>query len=263
MNLQLTTSSSGSSQRRFVIGDVHGHYEGLMQLLESIAPGPLDDVYFLGDLIDRGPGSAKVMELVRQEEYTTLIGNHEQMLIDAFPDDHISMPEFQAWLYSGGLSTFKDYGNDLEKLIDDVAWLRKQLYQLDLGDVWLVHAGLNPRYAIAEQTIEDVCWIRDQFHSSPKPYFSDKLIITGHTITFTFPKVEPGQLVRGKGWLDIDTGAYHRKSGWLTALDLDRWIVHQVHVHTQELRQCALEEIVVNIEPSQIGHRLEELAKVA
>ncbi len=46
---------SATSHRRIVIGDVHGHYQGLMQLLEAIAPTAEDKIYFLGDLIDRGP----------------------------------------------------------------------------------------------------------------------------------------------------------------------------------------------------------------
>lgn len=44
---------SQNKQRRIVIGDVHGHYEGLMTLLTAIAPSSNDQLYFLGDLIDR------------------------------------------------------------------------------------------------------------------------------------------------------------------------------------------------------------------
>jgi len=44
-----------------------------------------------------------------------------------------------------------------------------------------------------------------------QPYFPDKLIIIGHTITFTLPGVSPGKLATDRGWLDIDTGAYHPK----------------------------------------------------
>ena len=63
--------------RRIVIGDVHGHHDGLMTLLEALAPGSDDRVYFLGDLIDRGPKSAQVLDFVQQSPYQTLLGNHE------------------------------------------------------------------------------------------------------------------------------------------------------------------------------------------
>jgi hypothetical protein len=56
------------SQRRVVIGDVHGHYECLMLLLAKIAPTSEDQVYFLGDLIDRGPKSAQVVEFVKEND---------------------------------------------------------------------------------------------------------------------------------------------------------------------------------------------------
>lgn len=244
-----------STQRRIVIGDVHGHYEGVVKLLEFITPAQDDQIYFLGDLIDRGPESSKVIDLIRNENYTTIIGNHEQMLIDAFCHEHLSVPELQAWLYSGGNATFANYENDLDKLLDVVLWFQTQPYHIDLGDIWLVHAGLNPKLDLEEQTIEDVCWIRSAFHSMSEPYFSDKVIITGHTITFTFPDVEPGQLVQGEGWIDIDTGAYHRKSGWLTAFDLDRWQVYQINVHTSEKREFCFEDAVKRIQPNQVSNK--------
>ena len=55
--------------RRIFIGDIHGHYDGLMMLLDEIAPTAEDQVYFLGDLIDRGPSSAQVLEFVQKSGY--------------------------------------------------------------------------------------------------------------------------------------------------------------------------------------------------
>jgi serine/threonine protein phosphatase 1 len=45
--------------RRIFIGDIHGHYDGLMRLLEAVDLDFQDDVYFVGDLIDRGPKAVK------------------------------------------------------------------------------------------------------------------------------------------------------------------------------------------------------------
>ncbi|WP_008318490.1 hypothetical protein [Leptolyngbya sp. PCC 6406] len=115
---------------------------------------------------------------------------------------------------------------------------------IDLDDVWLVHAGIHPELPIGEQTAEELCWIRDRFHNNPMPYFPNKLIITGHTITFTFPDTTVGQLVEGPGWLNIDTGAYHPRSGWLTGLDLDNELVYQFNVYDQTQRLRSLEESI-------------------
>jgi serine/threonine protein phosphatase 1 len=56
-------------QRRIVIGDVHGHYYALMSLMEAIAPSQDDQIYFLGDLIDRGPHSAQLVQYVIENNY--------------------------------------------------------------------------------------------------------------------------------------------------------------------------------------------------
>ncbi len=240
-----------TTHRRIVIGDVHGHYNGLMTLLEAIAPGSADRVYFLGDLIDRGPQSSQVVEFVIANSYTCLLGNHEQLLLDSFANEKAQAHILQVWLYSGGHATVASYpesGIPAEHL----DWMRTLPTYLDLGDIWLVHAGVHPQMPILEQTVDQFCWIRDEFHSIQKPYFPDKLIVTGHTITFTLPGVPPGKIAQGEGWLDIDTGAYHRKSGWLTGLDVTNNLVYQVNVFDNCVRTLPFEKAVVRIEPMQI-----------
>ncbi|MBI4780463.1 MAG: serine/threonine protein phosphatase [Oscillatoriophycideae cyanobacterium NC_groundwater_1537_Pr4_S-0.65um_50_18] len=244
-----------ASDRRIFIGDVHGHYDGLLHLLEMIAPSQADQIYFVGDLIDRGPKSAHVIQFVREQGYFCVMGNHEQLLLEAFPEsDRVSQYALQAWLQSGGQSTVASY-TDPELLLENITWLRTLPTHLDLGDVWLVHAGLHPRLPLQAQTSQEYCWIREEFHSSLKPYFADKLIITGHTITFTLPGISPGELARGRGWLDIDTGAYHPKSGWLTALDHTNDQVYQFNVFNKRSRVLPFAEAVVNVEPAQITRR--------
>ena len=105
------------------------------------------------------------------------------------------------------------------------------------------------------QTSDQLCWVRDEFHSMETPYFSDKLIVIGHTITFTLPDVTPGKLAQGQGWIDIDTGAYHPKSGWLTGFDITNNQVYQFNVHQQRSRILTLKEAVTSIEPSKIKRR--------
>jgi serine/threonine protein phosphatase 1 len=246
------------SGRRIFIGDVHGHYDGLMQLLEAIAPDAEDQVYFVGDLIDRGPKSAQVIEFVRSHSYPCVLGNHEQLLIEAFPDNRASQYALHAWLQSGGQSTVASYGKP-ETLLENLDWLRSLPNYLDLGDLWVVHAGLHPGLPAHEQTVQEYCWIREEFHSIPQPYFANKLVITGHTITFTLPGVAPGELAQGQGWLDIDTGAYHPKSGWLTGLDFTNQQVYQVNVFQNKLRVLPLAEAVIQIEPQQVLARRRQL----
>ncbi|MDB9373958.1 metallophosphoesterase family protein [Nodularia sphaerocarpa] len=245
---------SETSQRRIVIGDVHGHYEGLMKLMEAIAPASEDQVYFLGDLIDRGPKSCHVIDFVKDHNYGCLLGNHEQMLLSILTGANVSTPAMQAWLYGGGQATIASYENGTIPE-EHLEWLKTLPLYLDLGDIWLTHAGVDPELPLAEQTAEQFCWIRDEFHSISQPYFCDKLMIIGHTITFTFPGVLPGKLAQGQGWLNIDTGAYHPRSGWLTGLDTTNNLIYQINIFNNSVRTLPLAEGVVMVEPSKIAGR--------
>ncbi|NJM68277.1 MAG: serine/threonine protein phosphatase [Acaryochloris sp. RU_4_1] len=235
------------SLRRFVIGDVHGYYQGLLDLLSLLNLNDLDKVYFLGDLIDRGPDSARVVSLVKQHAYTCLMGNHEQMMFAALTNLSWNSEVLPIWLQAGGRETLQSYSSK-QHLREDLEWIKTLPYYLDLGDYWLVHAGVNPGLSLDTQTIQEFCWIRREFHNMAEPYFGNKVIITGHTMTFTFSGVEPGQIVQGAGWLGIDTGAYHPRSGWLTALEISSQMVYQVNVHNHTSRIHSLSEVLYPLE---------------
>ena len=93
------------SNRRIVIGDIHGHFDGMMALLDKLSPGAEDEVYFLGDLIDRGPKSAQVVDFVKNSPYQCLMGNHEQLMLNAMPEVGNNQQAWQAWLYSRSRKT--------------------------------------------------------------------------------------------------------------------------------------------------------------
>ena len=218
-----------------------------MKLIDFIELNSDDKLFFLGDLIDRGNRSADVVRWVIEKGHTCLRGNHEQMCLEAFNSDEGSLI-WKGWLMNGGTNTLESYGKEgLPR--EHLEWMQQLPLYLDLGDSWLVHAGLNPNLPLELQGAAEFCWIREEFHRATEPFFDDKIIITGHTITFVFPGVTPGNLVLGKGWLDIDTGGYHPKSGWLSALDLDSATVYQCNTFTNELRVNPLSEITTVIEP--------------
>ena len=233
--------------RRIFIGDVHGCYDGLMLLLNTILADRDDQVYFLGDLINRGSKSAQVVEFVRKSPYYCVLGNHEQMLLDYFQDKPVIKKTIEK-----AASTYKETINsylqlDISLLPVHLEWFSNLPVYLDLGDIWAVHAGVNPLLPLDKQTKKEFCWIRQPFYSTSKPYFPDKLIIAGHTPTFKFGGIVPGKLVQGKGWLDIDTGAYDSRSGWLTGLDMTNRKVYQANVFSRKTRVLALEDIVQKV----------------
>ncbi|HIK36335.1 MAG TPA: serine/threonine protein phosphatase [Thermosynechococcus sp. M98_K2018_005] len=244
---------AGPKDNRLVlIGDVHGHYEGLCRLLDLISPRVGDRLYFLGDLVDRGSSSASVVELVRQCGYGAVRGNHEDMMLLTFEGKQINAARLFVWCNSGGDQTLASY-TSTDLLREHLDWLHTvPLYQ-DLGDVFVVHAGLNPYLSLEQQGSQECCWIREQFLCHPKPYFADKTIVVGHTLTFTFPGVEAGKIVRGAAWLGIETGAYHRRSGWLTALDWTNQWVYQVNVLYGGTRQGELTQFLTDLGLASAG----------
>ena len=215
--------------RKLFVGDIHGHYDSLQRLFDLICPEVADEIYFVGDLIDRGPQSAKVVDFVRRFGSGCVRGNHEDLLLDAVVDGNFDPRGLDKWVASGGNTTLDSYTNAIDTLMEDVLWMKTLPLYIDLGNTWLVHAGLNPDLSLAEQGSHDFCWIRKKFHSANVSYFPDKQIIIGHTMTFTFPRALPGKIVEGPGWSNIDTGAYDSRSGWLTALDWENQKVYQVN----------------------------------
>lgn len=85
--------------RDFVIGDIHGCYDAVRNLLNTIGFRPsVDRLFCVGDLVDRGPQSIDVLNLARQHWFFSCRGNHEQMLIDYLRASHEKQPYDKTWL---------------------------------------------------------------------------------------------------------------------------------------------------------------------
>ena len=123
-------------KRHFVFGDIHGRYTTFRRLLDAIDyDSNTDVIYSVGDLIDRGPDSAPVVEFFQNEHCHAILGNHEHMVM--CPDDWEDI-----WMYPGNggpatLRSLEEYGVDLQ-------WLRKRCASLpvclDVGDESHPHA---------------------------------------------------------------------------------------------------------------------------
>lgn len=220
----------------YVIGDIHGCYDLLVDLLQRIAAdleaaaAGSSRLIFLGDYVDRGPNSAEVLSsLVWIERHGPrpaifLKGNHDQVMLDYLADPVRN----SLWLRIGGAQTLRSYGITVpyeiesetdhlrlrDLLLDKLpaAHLRflerLRLYHEDDRHVF-VHAGIRPGVAMRAQNVEDLLWIREEFLTHERP--GKKAIVHGHTWTNTDPVVRPGRI-------GVDTGAY--ETGVLTAAKL-------------------------------------------
>jgi len=103
-----------------IIGDVHGYYDKLLRLAAKL-PGEARLV-FVGDLIDRGPDSAKVIAFVRDGGHLCVRGNHEAFMIAQRPVDGRPWEAddaYRLWMDNGGDATLASYG------LHDYAALRR------------------------------------------------------------------------------------------------------------------------------------------
>ncbi|SDJ62950.1 metallophosphoesterase [Microbulbifer yueqingensis] len=73
--------------RDFVVGDLHGHLRQLKRQLEGVDfDADRDRLFFVGDLVDRGPDSEALLAMIDQQVYITIVGNHEAMMIAGCQD---------------------------------------------------------------------------------------------------------------------------------------------------------------------------------
>ena len=233
------SSSSGTprgpkGRRAYVVGDVHGRLDLLDRLLDDIHAEIERDkpekvlLVFLGDLIDRGPSSAQVVERLwtyRHQDIRPvfLLGNHEEVMLRILAGEVEHLP---GWLRFGGAQCLESYGADprliaagsdesaiaaVHEAIPDrhAAFLRTFVDTCRFGDYLFVHAGIRPGIALDQQRQSDLRWIREPFLSDESAH--GFVVVHGHTIS---PEVE--ERVNRIG---IDTGAY--RTGVLTALGIE------------------------------------------
>ena len=191
----------------YAIGDIHGCYDPLMRLLDKIevhAAGRSYRGVFLGDYVDRGPKSRQVVREVRDRtqsgRWTALKGNHEEMMVAGLTDSR----DRDFWLEYGGEETLESYAGHGAALKDDLAWFAALPTMLETTHHVFVHAGLDPRHPLGQQTDRTRLWIRGWALSN---HDFGKHVVYGHT-----PHDAPLLLPHSTC---LDTGAY--KGGPLSA----------------------------------------------
>lgn len=225
--------------RAYAIGDVHGRLDLLDEMLALIEADiatrvvKKNYVIFLGDLIDRGPRSAQVIERLctwRPANATAVLlcGNHEEAMLRVLSGQPGILAD---WLRFGGAECLDSYGLSptIVKKHGEPAALRMikaaipSAHQAFLatfsdtfrfGDYLFVHAGIRPGVALAAQKLEDLRWIRAAFLDDSTDH--GFVVVHGHTIS--------AAVEERANRIGIDTGAY--RTGRLTAVaieDARRW----------------------------------------
>lgn len=225
-------------QKRWVIPDIHGCYKTYRALLEQqIKPAKNDEIYFLGDYIDRGPGSKEIIDHImkfQSEGYKIrlLMGNHEDYLLRAY-EDEISRKRifgFKArnfikneWAQIGGRKTMESFGvSSIKKIpLKYIEWFKKLEHYIELDDAVLVHAGLNFNNKDPFKDKRAMLWLRD-YQVKPE-MINNRILIHGHvpvSLEFIYSSLSNSTY----GFIDIDNGPYmDRREGFgnLVALEIN------------------------------------------
>ena len=216
--------------RIYAVGDIHGRADLLAEVVARIdddlrrRPIRYSAEVYLGDYIDRGPDSSRVIDLLAirlvENRAVCLRGNHEAML-EAFLWDSAVLAE---WLPLGARQTLASYGISgvgqqtpkiLHRQFHDRFPRAHELFLQCLrnsyccGDFLFVHAGIRPDVPIEFQEAHDMMWIRDEFLDATHSH--DKYIVHGHTPV-------PHADIRSNR-VNIDTGAW--RSGVLTCIAIE------------------------------------------
>lgn len=220
--------------RTIAIGDVHGCANEFEELLAAINPGPGDRLIQLGDLVNRGPDSKRVLDLARANGVEAILGNHEIRLL--------------RYRREGDAAILKEYDQPTIEMLDEADWAyleRLPKFKYDgLIDTVFIHGGFLPTEPWQTQPVEittEIQVIDKQGRPAKRSDAPDgapwadhwggpPFVVYGHT-----PRPN---VVERKSSMGIDTGCVY--GGHLTAFVVeDRSLIqvraHAVYAHSSRL----------------------------
>ncbi len=186
----------------WIISDLHGYNNLFLKILAKIKLTKNDLLIINGDSCDRGNNTAdlysKIISLSNDGfNIIHTYGNHEDLMINA-----VDKGELYLWYRNGGMNTIKSYKKNWALFNEHIKFVRKMPIAVDLGKYFIVHAGLNPKSIIRNQSVRDLIWIRDEFINSSL-LKTNKIIIYGHT-----PNLDGKIAFISDQKISIDCGSY-------------------------------------------------------
>jgi serine/threonine protein phosphatase 1 len=225
--------------RTFVIGDIHGAYKALVQLIHRIQPAEKDTLIFLGDYVDGWSESAEVVDYLLQLKSTIncifIRGNHDTWCSE-WLNGNLSK---QDWIDGEGAATVHSYKNiSRERLVQHQSFFNSTImYWIDEDNRLFIHAGFASMHGPIKETYSsNYSWDRTLWELSlaldpqlPKNsiFYPKRLklfseIYIGHTPTTNYNISTP---VNKANLWNVDTGAGFR--GPLSAVEVHSKQVYQ------------------------------------
>jgi serine/threonine protein phosphatase 1 len=208
--------------RQIAISDIHGCLKTFEALLDKIAFTQSDQLFLLGDFVDRGPDSKGVIDLVwkmQKEGYDIhcLRGNHEQMILDNLEAGVLS----KYYCDQALLKSFE--AKDLTVIPTAyLRWMDELPYYLETQGYFLVHAGVDFTVDDPLENTYDMMWLRYWYEYLDLDWLGSRIIIHGHTPQATESIENRFTALDSFPVLNIDNGCIFssRDLGQLCAFDM-------------------------------------------
>jgi len=213
--------------RKIAISDIHGCNATFAALLQQLELSKEDQLFLLGDFIDRGPSSKQVFDTIfilldGGYQVQCLRGNHEEMLLWALNSNGYDLETF---LRNGGEMTLASFGvrhpRDIPARYTD--FISQLPYWIESGEYIFVHAGLDfsPRSRPFEDK-EKMLWTRHWYPLIDYQWLGKRYIVHGHTPTLSSSIHKQFLAFEKMQVLNIDAGCVFPRAGYgnLCAVDL-------------------------------------------
>lgn len=211
----MTTLQKLGKKRILVISDIHGELDKFLQLLQKADyDSDNDQLVLLGDYTDRGKQNIDTIATIMylQSEGTIVLkGNHDSLCQETiyeilankyfgFIDDHINC---------GGENTVIELKHaQKDELFEIYQFLNKLPYYFEIDNYIFVHAGVDASSPLKLNDINTLLWSRNEFIYAPA--YTDKIVVFGHTVTYTLPHLIPANRIIKKAdvsvWFDDING---------------------------------------------------------
>ncbi|MDA3866883.1 MAG: metallophosphoesterase [Salinivirgaceae bacterium] len=214
---------------RYVIADIHGCAKTVKKLVEEVVvPSKSDQLFLLGDYIDRGPASGEVIDYILyliEQGYAVypLHGNHEENMLDDIKEYGKESLEMMVRKITKCPDLLDECGSLKERYVN---FMQSLPYYYEMDDCFLVHAGFDFKKPEPFQDYSAMIQFYIDNESYDTSVLNEKRMIHGHRIT-EIDYIE--KLVNEKSQIiSLDNGCAYRKK-------------HKIYDYTKLGNLCCLE----------------------
>ena len=213
------------SEQIYIIGDVHGCFNTLLELIKQFPNKEKSQICFVGDVIDRGLFSCDVVELIMQNGYKMVMGNHERRLLsNKFEFLNNKVPFDRSWFFgNGGEATYRSYlGQSVEFKQRHVDFLESRPVYLEFKD----YKTQNGEHLVVSHSAVGNMWeLRNDKYASEEfrrhllSGRGDEMQVEGIFNVYGHTPVKEVKFYKNSA--DIDTGCVFNEVGYdkLSALE--------------------------------------------